>query len=90
MIVFKHINTTCSAELRNKSCLCVWFLFSRPYFILNALVCFKIIYVKFQTKNYWSLLLVAEELNNTHIKLALFRLLFTNKWVTYPDKLPIY
>jgi len=34
--------------------------------------------------------LVAEELNNTHIKLALFRLLFANKWVTYPDKLPIY
>jgi len=34
--------------------------------------------------------LVAEELNNTHIKLALFRLLFANKWVTYLDKLPIY
>ncbi len=31
-------------------------------------------------------LLVAQELNNTPIKLALFRLLFTNKWVTYPDK----
>ncbi len=35
-------------------------------------------------------ILVAQELNNTHIKLALFRLLFTNKWVIYLDKIPIY